>query len=101
MRRAAKVDKSQPEIVRGLRAIGASVVVHQPSEAGEPDLFVGYRGRTYPLECKTPGHRTTGSAREHLAQQQRWRDRWRGEPVQVVETLDQAIRAVQARALGA
>lgn len=48
MRRAARVDETQAEIVQALRDGGASVFV-----IGLPvDLLVGYSGRTALVECK-------------------------------------------------
>lgn len=48
-RRKDKVDANQPEIVKALRAIpGVSV------ELGHDDVLVGYQGRTYWYEIKTP-----------------------------------------------
>lgn len=94
--RAMRADRSQVGIVRALLAAGASVEVI-PGHGGRPDLLVGYRGATFLLECKTPGHSlTTGSAKAHLARQAAWRAAWRGGPVTVVETPEQALRAVGA-----
>ena len=51
MRRAAKRDKAEPDIVAALRAVGAYVApISQP---GLPDLFVLFRQRWYALEVKT------------------------------------------------
>ena len=48
MRRAARVDASQAEIVAALRAGGAYVWI-----AGLPlDLIVGFQGKTALVECK-------------------------------------------------
>ena len=49
MRRAARVDDNQADIVDALRKIGASVYV-----IGLPvDLLCGYRGRSIALEVKS------------------------------------------------
>jgi hypothetical protein len=49
MRRAAKIDTTQREIVNALRKIGAQVwIIKQPC-----DLLTYYRGRWMPLECKS------------------------------------------------
>jgi hypothetical protein len=45
MKRAAKVDINQKEIVAYLRKIGASVAVMSAVGQGFPDLVVGWRGR--------------------------------------------------------
>jgi len=47
LRRAAKVDRNQAEIVKALRKIpGISV------ETGHDDILVGYKGRTWWFEVK-------------------------------------------------
>lgn len=88
---AARVDASQAAIVRALKAAGASVEVI-PGRGGRPDLLVGLRGQTVLIECKTPGREKTH--RLHLAKQARWRADWRGGPVAVVTTPEQAIEVV-------
>lgn len=92
-RRADRVDESQPGIVLTLEAAGASVEVI-PGRRGRPDLLVGFRGVTYLLECKTPGRER--QHREHIERQARWRRDWRGGPVEVVSTPEQALRAIGA-----
>ena len=84
-RRAAKRDASEPEIVKVLLAAGCSVVRH--SGKNEPDLFVGYRRRTYAIECKTnnaplkPG-------------QLWWAEQWQGDSVWVLYNAAQARKAL-------
>jgi hypothetical protein len=51
MRRAARVDVNQPEIVEALRAVGAHVLhTHQLKNAF--DLLIGFRGQLYIIEVK-------------------------------------------------
>lgn len=51
MRRAAAIDKNQPEIVSALRKVGACVILtHQLKNAF--DILVIYQGRTYIAEIK-------------------------------------------------
>jgi len=52
MRRAAKVDVNQTEIVNYLRSIGASVAITSTIGKGFPDLVVGWKGRNYLIEVK-------------------------------------------------
>jgi hypothetical protein len=52
MRRAAKVDANQTEIVQALRQIGAVVQSLAAVGNGCPDLLVGYRNRLFLLELK-------------------------------------------------
>ena len=53
MRRAAKVDNTQAEIVAWLRLSGASVQSLAAIGKGCPDLLIGYKGAWYVAECKT------------------------------------------------
>lgn len=48
-RRAAKIDASQPGIVKALRQIPGCDVM-----PGHDDILVGFRGRTYWFEIKDP-----------------------------------------------
>jgi hypothetical protein len=91
MRRAAKVDANQAEIVAALRKIGASVQPLHAVGAGCPDLLVGWRGITTLLEVKDG--KKPPSARKLTEDQVRWHAEWRGQ-VTVVETIEQAIEAV-------
>lgn len=52
MRRAAKVDGNQTEIVNALRTLGCSVAVTSTVGKGFPDLVVGIAGRTLLVEVK-------------------------------------------------
>ena len=47
MRRAARVDRNQAEIVVALRAGGASVQPLHAVGKGVPDLLVGWRGKIF------------------------------------------------------
>lgn len=91
MRRAAKVDDNQAEIVAALRKIGASVTVTSAVGNGFPDLAVGWRGMTTLLELKDGSK--PPSARKLTPEQEKWHANWRGQ-VAVVETVEQAIEAV-------
>ena len=67
MKRAAKVDRNQAEIVTVLRQMGASVLSLHRVGQGCPDLLVGYRGHTYLAEIKNGslmGWRLTPAQRE-------------------------------------
>ncbi|SPA44622.1 hypothetical protein [Cupriavidus taiwanensis] len=91
MRRAAKVDDNQAEIVKALRQIGATVQpIHQIGK-GCPDLLVGWRGMNTLLELKDG--RKPPSARKLTQDEVDWHETWRGQ-VAVVETVEEAIAAV-------
>ena len=59
MRRAARVDANQAEIVDALRSVGAAVQSLAAVGRGVPDLLVGYHGKLYLLEVKMPGEKLT------------------------------------------
>lgn len=59
MRRAAKIDVNQNEIVEYLRSVGASVAITSAIGKGFPDLVVGWNGRNYLVEVKAPKGKLT------------------------------------------
>lgn len=87
MRRAAKTDANQAEIVAALRAIGATVQPLHSVGDGCPDLLAGFRGRNLLIECKMP---KTGKL---TADQVEWHGGWKGQ-VAVVEDVDAALAVV-------
>lgn len=93
MRRAAKVDANQDQVVSALRAAGASVTSSAAIGKGFPDVVVGFRGVTYLLEIKD-GNKPP-SARELTPDQAQWHIEWRGHAV-VVTSVDEALAAIGA-----
>jgi hypothetical protein len=89
VRRAAKVDANQTEIVKALRQVGASVQSLASTGKGVPDLLVGFRGKNLLLEVKDGGK--VKSARKLTPDQVAWHQDWRGH-VAVVESVEQAIK---------
>ena len=73
MRRAAKVDDNQKDIVKALRAIGATVRIVTQGE-GIPDLLVGFRGHTVLMEVKD-GNKPP-SARKLTEAEQKFFEEW-------------------------
>lgn len=94
MRRAAAVDGNQPDIVRALRAVGATVQhIHQVGH-GCPDLLVGYRRQTFLLEVKDP---TKPPSKQALTEDETaWHAIWRGLPVSIVHSPEEALKAIGA-----
>ena len=84
----ARVDSNQPEIVAALRKAGATVQHLHMVGKGCPDLLVGFRGRNFLLEIKSPGGRMTPA-------EQRFFDEWSGQ-VSIVCTIEQALAAIGA-----
>lgn len=84
MRRDAKVDHNQNEIVSALRQIGASVYPLHFAGRGCPDLIVGFRGRNFLLEVKTErGRLNTVQSDFHRS--------WRGQTAVVREAREALI----------
>ncbi len=88
MRRAAKVDDNQKDIVKALRAIGATVRIVTQGE-GIPDLLVGFRGHTVLMEVKD-GDKPP-SARKLTEAEQKFFEEWRGGMLAIVESVDDAL----------
>lgn len=83
MRRAARTDANQAEIIKSLRDIGCRVFyIKEPV-----DLLVGYRGHTLVLEVKVDGGRLTKPQIEFVAQ-------WNGGPCHIVRDAQEAVEIV-------
>jgi hypothetical protein len=92
MRRAARVDANQAEIVKALRKIGATVQPLHAVGKGCPDLLVGWRQGNYLFEVKDGAK--PPSARALTPDEQDWIAGWRG-PVVVVTSAMEAIGFLQ------
>ena len=91
MRRAAKVDANQREVVAALRGAGASVQLLHAVGEGCPDLLVGHLGVNYLLEVKD-GQKPP-SAQKLTPPQEIWHRDWRGHRV-VVNSPEAALAAI-------
>jgi hypothetical protein len=94
MRRAAKTDANQTQIVSALRAAGVFVQSLAAVGNGVPDLLCGFRGRLFLLEVKD-GNKVP-SARKLTQAQVDWHAIWADVPLFVVETPEQALIALGA-----
>ena len=84
MRRAAKIDDNQKEIVEALRKAGRSVQLLHTVGEGCPDLLVGFQGINYLIEIKW-------DKKARLTPKQiEFHSRWRGQRA-IVTTIDEAI----------
>lgn len=92
MRRAAKVDGNQAEIVEALRGIPeCSVLVLSAVGEGCPDIMVGYRGFNFLFEIKDP---TQPAHRHELTDDQKtFHAAWTGQ-VQKVFGMKEIIEAM-------
>lgn len=91
MRRAAKIDRNQPEIVAALRKIGCTVAITSAVGCGFPDLVVARNRRNWLVEIKDG--RLPPSARELTPDQLEFHTRWAGQ-VDVVNSVEEAILLV-------
>lgn len=88
MRRAAKVDRNQAEIVQALRKAGATVQSLAAIGKGCPDLLVGHNGRNLLLEVKDGD--LSPSRRKLTADEREWVGGWKGR-AHVVESVEEAL----------
>lgn len=93
MRRAAKIDANQPEIVQALRDVGAAVTVLSHVGGGVADLCVSFRGVFYWLEVKDGS--LPASRRQLTPEQIKWHAEQRA-TVHVVHNVEQALAAIGA-----
>lgn len=88
MRRAARVDANQAEIVQALRQVGASVQPIHMVGQGVPDLLIGYLGCNWLFEIKDG---SKPQSRQSLTPDEKaWHESWRGS-VYIVNDPEQAI----------
>lgn len=92
MRRAARIDANQEQVVSALRAAGATVQSLAGVGVGVPDLLVGYQGKTLLLEVKDG--KKPPSERRLTEDQVKWHGAWRGGPLAVVDGVDAALRVL-------
>lgn len=97
MRRAARTDANQAQIVAALRRMGAYVVDLSAVGMGVPDLLVGWRGAWHLIEVK--------DGRKALSRQRLTRPEQlfasiahdQGLPCHVVTSIDEALVALGVR----
>lgn len=97
MRRAAKVDENQSEIVDALCRVGARVQLLHQVGGGCPDLLVAFRGDLTLLEIKNP--KQDSSHRQLTPDQVAFHAKWRTHcnRLAVVESIEQALIAIGAK----
>ena len=92
MRRAARVDANHTAVMTALGGMGCSVQSLANQGGGVPDLLVGYRGQTFLVEVKDG--KKAPSRRKLTDDQGKWHAWWRGSPVYVVHSPDEALAVV-------
>jgi len=90
MLRKARVDGNQKEIVKQLRAIGATVLhTHQLKNCF--DILVGWKGKNFAFEIKDSAK--PKSARQLTEGEQKFFDIWRGQ-VDKVESFEEIMKII-------
>jgi hypothetical protein len=85
-------DANHASIREDLRKVGCRVLDLGDVGKGCPDLLVGFRGRLVLLEIKDPAK--PPSKRALTPDEEAFHTQWRGLPVVVVETIEEAVAAV-------
>lgn len=85
MRRAAKVDDNQSEIVKHFRMLGYSVATTHQLGKGFPDLVVGKHGINYLIEVKDGSKEP--ARRKLTTDEKTFFEEWRGQR-DIIETVD-------------
>ena len=91
MRRAAKVDANQREVVAALRGAGATVQLLHAVGEGCPDLLAGKDGKNWLIEVKDGSK--PPSAQKLTPQQEVWHRDWRGQSA-VVNSPEAALALI-------
>lgn len=87
MRRAARRDHGEHEIIRALRS--ANAYVKQINDEGFADLLVFYMGKTIFLEVKDG--KKPPSARRLTPAEQKFHDEWPGDNLHIVNSVEEAL----------
>ncbi len=87
MRRAARRDSNESDIVKAMREAGAYVKVI--NDEGLFDLLVSYRGETLLIEVKDGAK--PPSARRLTEAEQKFHDEWPGADLYIVNSVEEAV----------
>jgi hypothetical protein len=87
MRRAARRDDNEQDIIRAMREAGAYVKVI--NDEGLFDLLVNYRGETMLIEVKDGAK--PPSARRLTEAEQKFHDEWPGSDLYIINSVDEAL----------
>jgi len=93
MRRAARVDSNQWNIVDALRKAGAKVTLLHQVGGGCPDVLVTRKDKSFALLEIKDGEKPP-SARKLTPDEQAWHDAHEGSPVYVITSVDDALHVL-------
>ena len=92
MRRNARVDANQPEIVLGLRKYGATVLITSQLKNCF-DILVGFEGVNHIMEIKDENQPL--SKRKLTEGEEGFKEKWQGGNYNIVKNLRQAIEVLE------
>lgn len=92
MRKRARTDDNQAEIVAALRAVGCSVQILSAVGSGCPDILVGVREHNLLMEIKDGSK--VPSKQALTTDERLWHIGWRGN-VCVVRSVEDALSKIQ------
>lgn len=91
MRRAPRHKDANHAALRTLwRSVGGSWLDITPTNGGEPDALVGFRGQDVLVELKRPD--LSASRQRPRQNQLDWHRSWKGRPVAVVTCFEDLVR---------
>lgn len=91
MRKIARIDDNQKQIVKLLRKSGISVTSLAPMGKGVPDLLIGWQGRNILIELKD-GAKVL-SERKLTDDEKKWHEAWKGR-VYVAKSFDEVMTII-------
>lgn len=91
MRRKARVDANQKEIVQQLRQLDVSVLHTHQLGKGAPDLILGYRNENYLIELKDGSK--TKSQQKLTPDEVEFQSKWKGNYA-VCNSLEQILTII-------
>ena len=92
MRTAARTDANQSAIVQAFRQCGCRVLDLSRMGQGIPDLLVEFRGRLFLVEVKDGAK--SPSKRKLTPAEKTWHEHWQDAPVLIINSVDEAIAAL-------
>ena len=92
MRRAARIDENQPEVVETFEKMGASVLHTHQLGQGAPDIVIGYKNKNVLIEIKDS--KKPPSKRRLTPDEEKFHKLWKGD-IRVVESADDAANIIR------
>jgi hypothetical protein len=92
MRKHARKDTNQDEIVQAARDLGATVLLTHQLGGGAPDIIIGWRGLNYLVEIKDGAK--PPSRRRLTKDEKEFHQLWRGQ-ICVIKSVDELLELLE------